>query len=90
MERRDRSLKALEELIYIHSLDDTLRAQRLVLWVESYLSSNGFADFDLELAQLEQLSELIYANFNFLKRYRSFTREELLTTQKMRKFVEHS
>ncbi len=90
MERRNRSLEALKKLIYINSLDPSDRAKALIIWVESYLPNDGIFDFDLELDDLKQLAELFYANISFLKKHKEDTRNELLRTQKMRKFIDHS
>jgi len=90
MERRNRSLEALKKLIYINSLDSSDRAKALIPWVEAYLPNDGIFNFDLELEELKQLSELFYANISFLKKHKEDTREELLKIQKMRKFVNHS
>ncbi|RDX34845.1 hypothetical protein DZA35_01025 [Arcobacter sp. HD9-500m-PIT-SAG03] len=90
MERRNRSLEALKKLIYINSLDSNDRAKALIVWVESYLPNDGIFDFDLELDDLKQLAELFYANISFLKKHKEDTRNELLRTQKMKKFIKHS
>ncbi len=90
MERRNRSLKALEELIYINSLDSADRAKTLITWVEAYLPNDGIFEFDLELSDLKTLSELFYANISFLKEHKKNTRDELLRTQKLKKFLKHS
>jgi len=89
MERRDRSLKALEELKYINSLDPTDRATKLITWVEAYLPNDGIFNFDLELSDLKELSELFYSNISFLKEHKQNTRDELLRTQKLKTFLKH-
>jgi len=86
MERRDRSLKALNELIYIDSLDASARALGIVRWVETYLQSEGIDGFDLELNELYMMSELFYKNISFLKMHRKDTKKELEDTKKMRQF----
>ena len=88
MERRDRSLKALGELQYINTLDAADRAKALITWVEAYLPNDGIFEFDLELNDLKKLSELFYANISFLKEHKMNTREEILKTQKLKKFVQ--
>ena len=70
MERRDWSLKALKSLQYIDSLDSEQRASSLQKWVEDYLVNHQIEDFQLELIELEQLSELFYKNISFLKEYK--------------------
>ena len=49
MERRDRSLKALNELVYIDSFDSYEKADALLRWYDDYLSNTSIEDFDLEL-----------------------------------------
>ena len=88
MERRDRSLKALEELIYISSLDAQERADGLVRWASDYLKTD-ISDFDLEIDDLKQLSELFYSNIVFLKDFKDEKRIEMKDLQKLKKFAEH-
>ena len=90
MERRNWSLEALKKLIYINSLDPVDRAKALIPWVETYLPNDGIFEFDLELSDLKTLSELFYANISFLKEHKKNTRDELLRTQKLKKFLKHS
>lgn len=89
MERRDRSLKALQQLVYINSLDPTDRAKALIEWVEEYLPSEGILSFELELTDLEQLAELFYSNISFLKEHKENTRKELLQNRDLKKFLNH-
>ncbi len=90
MERRNRALKALSELNYIDSLDDSIqKADALVKWHNDYLFQNDITNFDLEVGDLERLSELIFKNINFLKSYRHETRIELMKTQKLKEFVKN-
>ena len=65
MERRNRSLKALNELIYIDSLDSFEKGDALVNWYNDYLSENLIEEFDLELKDLKTLEELFFRNINF-------------------------
>ncbi len=87
MERRDRSLKALEELIYIDSLDSYERADALVRWHNKYLSSADISEFDLEKSDLERLLELFYKNISFLKEHREQTRKDMVDNKKMQRFL---
>ena len=87
MERRNRSLKSLSELIYIDSLDDDIKAQRLEKWVEKYLRDNNIADFDLELKDLNTLSELFYKNIAFLKNHRNDMKKAIDNHKKIREFL---
>lgn len=89
MERRNWSLKALEELIYIDSLDSFEKADSLIRWNKEYLSENTISDFDLELYDLKRLSELFFKNINFLKNHKEDTRKELVNLQKMKKFLKN-
>ncbi|MGA1932959.1 hypothetical protein ACH5BF_09615 [Arcobacter sp. YIC-464] len=87
MERRDRSVRALEELIRIDSLDSYEKADALVSWYEEYIGQNSIEDFDLELEQLKQLEELFFKSINFLKRQKSQAKTDLDEARKMRKFL---
>ncbi len=86
MERRNRSLKALEELIYIDSLDDNQKAQLLKNWSEKYLNEDILESFSLELIELQKLSELFFKNINFLKRYRADLKIDLDKSKVIKKF----
>ena len=87
MERRDRSLKALKELVYIDSLDSFEKADALVKWFDTYLKDDSIENFDLELSDLKKLEELFFKNINFLKTHREETRQELIKMQKMKRFL---
>lgn len=87
MERRNRSLKALKELMIVDSLEDDQRAQGLRSWVEKYLQNTPITDFNLPLEELKQLSELFYKNTAFLKRYRENQRIELAKIRDMKKYL---
>ncbi|MDY0051837.1 MAG: hypothetical protein RBR65_04780 [Aliarcobacter sp.] len=89
MERRNGSLKALNELVYIDSLDSFTKADALVKWYEDYLSNDLIENFDLELSDLKRLEELFFKNINFLKNHKEETRLELIKTQKMKRFLNH-
>ncbi len=87
MERRNRSIEALSSLKYIDTLDDDFRAKSLQDWVEKYLVDNQIEDFDLELFDLETLSELFYKNINFLKQHRANMKYEIDNHKKIREFL---
>jgi hypothetical protein len=89
MERRNWSLKALNELTYIDSLEPSEKADALVRWHENYLTNDTIKDFDLELIDLKRLQELFFKNINFLKIHREETRLELVKMQKMKRFLKH-
>jgi len=88
MERRNRSLKALDTIQYLDSLDDEQRASSLVLWVDEYLTNGTIEDFDLEYDQLQKLSELFYKNINFLKKHTNTIKDELQFNSKIIKFLQ--
>lgn len=87
MERRNRSLKALEELTYVDSLDDSQKAASLQRWSEKYLTLDMNDSFDLEMVDLRKLSELFYKNINFLKDYRKDLKKEIDKGRDIKKFL---
>lgn len=89
MERRDWSLKALSELIYIDSLESFEKADALVKWYSDYFTDDSIENFDLELNDLKKLEELFFKNINFLKKHKEETRQELIKIQKMKKFLKN-
>ena len=89
MERRNRSLNALKELVYVDSLDSVAKADALIKWQADYLANDSIEDFDLELSELKQLKELFFKNINFLKNHTEETRLELIRIQKMKRFLKH-
>lgn len=89
MERRNRSLKALNELIYIDSLDSFEKGNALVNWYNDYLSENSIEEFDLELKDLKTLEELFFRNINFLKEIKEETRQELIRIRKVKNFLKN-
>jgi len=89
MERRNRSLKALNELIYIDSLDDNQRAEGIKTWALEYLNTTDVSDFDLEKNDLIKLSELFYKNVTFLEKHRENILEEIKDIHKLKKFLKN-
>lgn len=89
MERGNRSIKALEDLRYIDSLDSYERADALVKWHEKYLKNSDISDFDLEKSKQEQLLELFYKNIEFLKKHKEQTRKDMIENQKLQRFLKH-
>ena len=87
MERRDRSIKALNELVYIDSLDNEERAIGLSSWTKEYLIDKDIVDFDLEKDDLIKLSELVYKNLEFLKKHKLGIAEAMNDTQKIKQFI---
>jgi hypothetical protein len=88
MERRNRSLEALDSLYYIDSLDGgDERALSLERWLEKYLQDDFEKSFDLELEKLIQLSELFYKNINFLKKHKENIKQELEDYNNIKKFL---
>ena len=89
MERRNRSLKALKELIYIDSLESFTKSDALVVWYDDYLKDDTIENFQLELSELKELEELFFKNINFLKNQKEETKDELAKIQKMKRFLKH-
>jgi len=87
MERRNWSLKALKSLRYIDSLNPEQRAPSLQKWVEDYLVDTPIENFDLELKDLERLSELFYKNISFLKQHRNDMKVQIDNHKKIREFL---
>ena len=87
MERRDRSLKAIEELTYIDSQDPDIRAKLLDAWVTQHLVESKLEDFDLELKDLKKLYELFFKNIAFMKQYRIDMKQEIDNYKKIREFL---
>jgi hypothetical protein len=88
MERRNRSLEALNRLQYIDSLDDELRGESLKHWVQKYLTDEDIiSQLDLSQNELEIFSELFYKNINFLKQKRDSIQKELKQNQNIQKFL---
>jgi hypothetical protein len=87
MERRNWSLKSLQELRYIDSLDEELRAKSLESWTKKYLDDEDFlGKLDLSVGQLEQFSELFFKNIAFLKEEKNKIQSQLSDNQKIQKF----
>lgn len=89
MERRDRSIKALEELIYIDSLESYEKADALVRWNKKHLTDTKISDFDLEINDLKKLSELFFKSINFLKEYKEQARQDMIANKKMQRFLDN-
>jgi len=87
MERRNRSLKALNKLQYLDSLENQDRADQLEVWVEEYLTDSSIEEFDLEYNDLSKLSELFYKNINFLKQHRKDVKSQLDSHHKIKQFL---
>lgn len=89
MERRNWSLKALNELIYIDSLDSFEKGNALVEWYNDYLGENPIEVFDLELKDLKMLEELFFRNIEFLKHLKEEARQELIRIRKVKNFLKN-
>lgn len=89
MERRDWSLKALNELIYIDSLDSFEKANAIVRWHNEYLSEESIEKFDLQLDELKKLEELFFKNIEFLKKTKEEARQELIRIRKVGSFLKN-
>jgi hypothetical protein len=89
MERRNWSLKALNELIYIDSLDSFEKANSIVRWHNEYLSEESIEKFDLELDDLKKLEELFFKNIIFMKKTKEEARQELIRIRKVSSFLKN-
>ncbi|RBQ30195.1 hypothetical protein [Aliarcobacter vitoriensis] len=89
MERRDKSLKILNELNYIDSLDSFDKANSLVIWYNDNFTHNAIEDLDLELSDLLRFEELFYKNLQFLKQQQEVARIELNKIKKMKSFLKN-
>ena len=87
MERRNRSVEALDKLLYLDSLENQDRADQLIIWVDKYLNNSSIEDFDLEYNDLSKLSELFYKNINFLKQHRKDVKSQLDSHHKIKQFL---
>jgi hypothetical protein len=87
MERRNRSLRALDRLKYVDSLESTAKADGLLEWVNEYVTHTSIEEFDLEFKELKLLSELFYKNINFLKQHRIEMKSTLDSHHKIKEFL---
>ncbi|WP_419771296.1 MAG: hypothetical protein ACNI3C_05775 [Candidatus Marinarcus sp.] len=90
MERRDWSLEAMKELIFIDSLDEQQKAAGLLRWAEKYIAEDGIFNFDLELKDLQRLSELFYKNIKFLQAYNQEIQTNMVQNKNLKAFLENS
>jgi len=89
MERRDRSLEALSRLRYIDSLEKSAqKAMLLSNWSEQYLTDIKVEEFNLEIEDLKQLSELFYKNIIFLKQYQVEIKSQLNSQSQIKQFLQ--
>jgi len=86
MERRNRSLELLNELKYIDTLDYLDKAIAIEQWAKQYMCENFEQTLDLQLDELENLTELFYKNINFLKKYKDDIQKDLRQSDKIKKF----
>ena len=94
MERRNWTLKSLEELTYIDSLDDELRAKLIVSWVEKYTLNDTALKIEttdfipiLNKSQLSTFLELFYKNINFLKNHKIYIKSQIDSSAKIKSFL---
>lgn len=90
MERRNRSVEALNQLKFIDTLDEEERVSGLQRWVQNYLSTDNKFEFDLEFKDLQVLLELYYKNINFMKSFNSNIQQQMAENQKLRAFVQNT
>lgn len=87
MERRNWSLKVLNELQYIYTLDDEQRVKSLEKWVQTYLQESDFLEkLQLSVYELDNFSELFYKNIQFLKEQKNLLQDKLQENDKIKKF----
>jgi hypothetical protein len=87
MERRNRSLEALNNLKYIDTLKSEEKAQSLLAWVDKYITHTNIEEFDLEMEDFKVLSELFYRNIIFIKQHRQEIKEQLDNFKKIKEFL---
>jgi hypothetical protein len=87
MERRDNSVTLLNDLRYIDSLDYEEKGVALIQWCEKYMSDDFEKTIDLELSDLQTLSELFYKNINFLKEDKIDLQKQIKQGNSIRKFI---
>lgn len=86
MERRDRALKALNELNFLDSLETCDKPDAIKRWAENF-SIFGDKLFDgLNSDELSRASELMFRNINFLKHHTAELKNALDESQKIKKF----
>ena len=83
MERRNRSLEALQKLQYIDSLDELEKGESLLRWGKDYLQEESF---ELTIEEMKIFLELFYKNINFLKNHKEIIKCELENQQNIKKF----
>lgn len=88
MERRNRSLKAFNELKQIDSYDGDFKGEALLKWVDNYISDSSIEEFDLDLDKLKIMGELFYKNIKFLKNESSSLKQKLSTNNKIQAFLQ--
>ncbi len=89
MERRNRDIKIIDELLYADSLDEDKKADALVLWAKKYFHNNNFVYEGLTLEEEEILLELFYKNIIFLKKHKLDTSQNLLELEKIKSFLDN-
>ncbi len=89
MERRNRTIKIIEELLYADSLDEDQKADALLLWAKKYFQNNIFLDDGLSIEEKEILLELFYKNIIFLKKYQKNIKKNLLEQDKIKSFLDN-
>jgi hypothetical protein len=91
MERRNRSINALEELKDIESFNTEQKATSLINWVNRYIpSEHSIKDFDLDDSEIELLLELLYKNIDFIKHIRDNLKQELIQMRNLKKFIPYT
>jgi 5S rRNA maturation endonuclease (ribonuclease M5) len=86
MERRNWSLEAVKEFVYIDSLDGDYKGERLKEWLNKYMP-NGVYEFDLPLSQMNKLAELLYKNVAFLYKEREKAKQFIKQKNQIKQFL---
>jgi len=68
-------------------LDTQERARDLSIWVQEYLQDDSIEQFDLELTDLQTLSELFHKNIAFMKQHRYDIKTQLDSHKKIKAFL---
>ena len=89
MERRDRIIKIIEELLYADSLDEDQKAEVLLLWAKKYYQNDTLIIANLKTQEQEILLELLYKNIFFLKKYKINIKNTLCELDKVKVFLDN-
>ena len=86
MERRDRALRALNELNFIDSLENCDKPEAIKRWSETYAILGDKLFGGLNTDELNRASELMFRNISFIKQHTKDLKITLDDSQKIKKF----